>query len=454
MRQKYHGWAGALIAIGNLALPNSALALGTANPMSSRPMLGTCTVIITIDPIAGAASVIVDSIPFSYAGGSTYIHGLPSPPATPLTSAIVEQCIGVATGSVTGFTANGADSTFSLDEYIGFSFVSENVAYEYALSGVTDTRIIVTVIPLAVAPDEAPIRQVIVDAAARSLQSTISANQQMTRDARERLIAGQRTENADNTQSDVPFDVNATLDGNGATISSQGTFYGAQRVGDGIQQLVFGDFDLQHDAATGSSTATLTGRVAWEHRLSDRTLVGYFVGGELAHSNIAGAFDGNQHRVGATIGGYTVHELVNNIYVDGFVTLGAGQNNLAMANAEIAVDSNYTTRSLAFGGSLSGVIEQPGYEIRPALSFSYGRTWIGELGFAGTVNGVLDNTLSLDAGSVTLVNVMFRPEFVFRWMACPELKARICSPLRRVLSASRSKHPWSWTAAVAVPRLG
>jgi hypothetical protein len=33
------------------------------------------------------------------------------------------------------------------------------------------------------------------------------------------------------------------------------------------------------------------------------------------------------------------------------------------------------------------------------------------VGFTGTAYGLVDNKLSLDAGSVTLANIMFRPEF-------------------------------------------
>jgi hypothetical protein len=263
----------------------------------------------------------------------------------------------------------------------------------------------------AFAEREAEIREVIVDDATRSLQSTIATNERMTRDARDRFIAGQVRDNAGTEQEDVPLDVNGSFDVNGTTLSSKGTFYGAESMGDGTQRLVFGDFDVQHDGETGSSTATLTGRMAWEQMVSEQTMLGYFVGGELAHSNISGAFSGDQNRVGMTFGGYAVHELTKNTYLDGFVTLGAGRNNLEMADDVLALESDYTTRSVTFGGALSGVIEQSGYEIWPELSFSYGRTWIGTVGFTGRAYGLVDNTLSLDAGDVSIANLTFRPEF-------------------------------------------
>jgi hypothetical protein len=36
---------------------------------------------------------------------------------------------------------------------------------------------------------------------------------------------------------------------------------------------------------------------------------------------------------------------------------------------------------------------------------------MGDVGFTGSAYGLVDNTLSLDAGTVTLANILFRPEF-------------------------------------------
>jgi hypothetical protein len=177
--------------------------------------------------------------------------------------------------------------------------------------------------------------------------------------------------------------------------------------------VVFGEFDIQHDGETGSSTATLTGRVAWERLVSDRTMLGYFIGGEVSQSNIAGAFEGDNRRLGLTLGGYAVHEVRENFFADGFLSFGAGRNNLAMANDVLDLESDYTTRTLTFGASLSGVIDRGHYQFLPELAFSYGRTWIGDVGFTGRAYGLVDDTLSLDAGSVSLADITFRPEFRF-----------------------------------------
>ena len=152
--------------------------------------------------------------------------------------------------------------------------------------------------------------------------------------------------------------------------------------------------------------------MAWEHTVSDRTMLGYFIGGELAQSDIRSTtFAGDNQRYGATIGGYAVHQLHDNLYADGFATFGVGRNNLDMANDVLELDSSYTTRTATIGGSLSGIVEYERFELRPELSVSYGKTWIGTVGFTGRAYGLVDDNLSLDAGSVSLGQVMFRPEF-------------------------------------------
>lgn len=275
------------------------------------------------------------------------------------------------------------------------------------------------------------IRQVVVDEVERSLRSGLSANQRMVRGARGRFVAAQQEQaecSEDNTgagnaatcdvglvsRNNVPFDVDGsfTLSENG--LSTSGSFFEQTGNYEGTQRrLFFGDFDVQHDGNTDSTTATLTGRMAWEQMYGDKTMLGYFIGGELAHSNIKGSFEGEQDRLGLSFGGYAVHQLDDQIFLDGFITLGAGRNDLEMANDVLALTSDYTTRTATVGAALSGVYEYEQYEFRPELAFSYGKTWIGDVGFTGVAYGLTDNTLSLDAGNVSITNLTLRPEVVW-----------------------------------------
>ena len=289
------------------------------------------------------------------------------------------------------------------------SFSNAEVAFAY----------VITASPLSeFAANEAEIRAVIVNDAAQSLSSNLSINRRMTQEARDRFIEGRR-QMADQasalaSRNNVPFDIDGSFEMKGLSLTTRGNFFEQTGNYEGTyRRLFFGDFDVQHDADTDSTTATLTARVAWEHLITDQTMMGYFVGGELARSTINGTFDGDQDRLGLTIGGYAVHELVDQVYFDSFLTFGAGRNDLEMDNNVLALTSDYTTRTATAGAALSNVYEYQRYEFHPELAFSYGKTWIDDVDFTGRAYGLVDNTLSLDAGTVSITNLTLRPEVIW-----------------------------------------
>ncbi|UYP69484.1 autotransporter outer membrane beta-barrel domain-containing protein [Thalassobacter stenotrophicus] len=259
---------------------------------------------------------------------------------------------------------------------------------------------------------------IVVDDAQRGVNTALVNNQRMIQQAKSRFIVS-RSQAPDGgsgvaSRNSVPFDIGGTFDVRNTTLSSRGSFFGQSGDYAGTQRrLFFGDFDIQHDAETDSTTATLTGRVAWEQNVSEQTMLGYFVGGEFARSNIGGAFDGDQNRLGVTAGGYVVHELMDQIYLDGFATLGAGRNDLDLTSDTQTLEGDYTTRTATIGAAVSGVYAYETYELRPELAFSYGKTWIGDIGLNNIVGGVVDNVVSLDAGDVTIANLTLRPEFIW-----------------------------------------
>lgn len=263
------------------------------------------------------------------------------------------------------------------------------------------------------ASEAANVREMLTDDAGRVLRSLIATNRLTVEHARERFI--RLRNNGDLTaRNDIPFDIDGVFRLSGASLSTSGTFFGQEGSGDGAyRRLFFGDFDIQRDGGSGSNTATLTARVAWERMTSDNTMLGYFVGAELADSDIQGSFQGDQGRVAVTVGGYAVHQLNEQLYLDGFVTLGAGRNNLDVTNTVLALTGDYMTRTATLGTALSGLYSHDQYDFRPELALSYGRTWIGTVGFTGRAFGLVDNTLSLDAGSVSIANLTLRPEVIW-----------------------------------------
>ena len=263
------------------------------------------------------------------------------------------------------------------------------------------------------------LRSVITDDAQRSLNSTLASNTRLTRDARARFLTSREQMQSDDagiaSRNNIALDVDGTAFASEEKISTKGMFFAQTGNFEGTQRrLMFGDFDVQRDGDTGSTTATINGKVAWEQMLSEQTMLGYYLGGEVSRSNIRGSFTGTQDKHGVSVGGYFVHTLQENLFLDGFVSLGASRNDPKMADDTLALTSNYTTRTAALGAAVSGVIEQTGYDILPELSVAYGRTAIGNVGYGRTAIGNVgftDDTLSLDAGSVSTATIMFRPEF-------------------------------------------
>ena len=252
--------------------------------------------------------------------------------------------------------------------------------------------------------NEDAIREVIVGDALRSLRSNVATNKRLVQGTLSRFESGGDT---------VEFDVDGSLKATSSSAETNGTFFGQTASEDGTAlRIVSGDFDLQRDAETGSSTATINGRVAWEAMQSEATLLGYYVGGELAYSNLDDTFSGNQTRVGVNVGGYVVQALGEGVFASGFASFGLGSNNLGISDEVIVLESDYITRTATIGGSLTGTYESEGYELRPELAFSYGQTWIGDVGFTGVAYGLTDTELSLDAGNVILANLTFRPEVI------------------------------------------
>ena len=267
------------------------------------------------------------------------------------------------------------------------------------------------------AAKEGAIRSVITNDAQRSLSSALASNTRLTRKARGRFLNSRKQmQGGDATvfafRNNEAFDIDGTAVASADQIATQGMFFAQTGNFEGTQRrLVFGDFDIQRDGDTGSTTATINGKIAWEQMLSKQTMLGYYLGGEVSRSNIKGSFTGTKDAYGVSVGGYFVHALQENLFLDGFASLGAGRNDLEMADDTLDLTSNHTTQTATLGAAVSGVIEQAGYDILPELSVAYGRTTIGSVGFTGVAYGLTDDTLSLDAGSVSTATIMFRPEF-------------------------------------------
>ena len=409
--------------LGGAAITDTAtvtFVLGNSVPVANAGADQTVTSASTVT-LDGRASADANGDPLTYAWTQT------SGTSVTLSSATAAQ----PTFSAPALNPGDADTT------LVFSLTVSDGTSTSAADTVTITVQAAARTPAAeLAANAATVRQTLQDDAIRSIRSVNEANRLMVQSARDRLVANAQRNLACGTDTtdrrlgfddrydlcdqdhewrdEVPFDLGGAASLSEGALSIDGTFSGNWGEADGkSRRLLFGDFNLQRDGVSGSSTATLTARLAWERSLSTARVLGYFVGLDVAHSGIEEEFAGDQDRVAVEAGGYAVHQLAENLYLDGYVTVGAGRNNLAMASDTLELASEYTTRTATVGAAISGVYEYARYDFQPELAISAGRTWIGDVGFTGQAFGASDDGLGLDVGSVSIATIMFRPEVVW-----------------------------------------
>lgn len=271
----------------------------------------------------------------------------------------------------------------------------------------------------------AEIRQILVSEAERELRTTLSVNKRVTQSARDRMIKAdqafeacidglddpKRMEECQKKHRSVAFNVSGTASVDNMRGQTQGQFFGLQaNEQNQSRDIVVGDFSVLREKA-GSQTATLSARWVREHDVSERNMLSYFVGADLSDSDIKSTtFKGDNERVGLSLGVSGLYRIAQGLYLDGFVSYGQGRNDLAMANEVLALTSQYTTRTTAVGGALTGVLDYKWGQLRPELSWSHGRNKIGEVRFTGRAYGLTDDNLRLDAGAVTVSELLLRPE--------------------------------------------
>lgn len=331
-----------------------------------------------------------------------------------------EVTLSDATAAEPGFTAPAVAANDPAAE-LAFSLV---VTDDKGNTSAADT---VTITVSAAAPGPTPgsefethreeVRAVVTGLGLAELNGAIASNERMLREARQRLIVPRA--------EDVPFRIDPRFTGTDTILSASGAFFGLESGADGRgRRLVVGDFSLRRDERTGATTATLTARAAWERMVSGRTLLGAFIGGEFAQSDLIAPREGAHQRAGVTLGGYGVHEIRPGLYADGFLTFGAGRNALEMAIGEIELDGDHASGILTVGAALGGQIDRGAYQVLPEVSLSYGRVRIGGVALTGRTSGLTDKTLRLAGGEVSRAAITFTPEVRFTADGTPVSRSR------------------------------
>ena len=355
------------------------------------------------DTTGGTGDLEVADFALSISGGVATLGS-----ATPTSITKTSQSVWVLGFSTTG-TANGSETITVVPA--SSTSIYDAAANAAATSQSNNTASLNGAPASEFAKHKATIKNAIIAEAKRALRSSLASDQRMVRNSLNRFIADQSGPDAN---QDVAFFVDGSaklkathLD---AEATAKGNFFSQQATGDGTwRKLAFGDFDVQTDDAKNVS-GFLKGRMAFETNLNSTTMLGYFVGGQLGRSTLKGTFEGSQNSFGASVGGYLVQTLAKDVYADLFASLGANRNTLKLSNGTLDLDSVYSTVSSTLGGSVTGVYDMDGFEVWPALTFTYGKTNVGNVDFTGKAYGITDTTLSLDAGKVHLASLSFTPE--------------------------------------------
>lgn len=260
------------------------------------------------------------------------------------------------------------------------------------------------------------IRTAIVRQAVATTREQLDRNRDMIRSARHRFLASRNcaelqeletgSESPERcrdlvTRASVPFDIDGFARATRGGAITSGTFFGQNASVDGTRrQLISGHFDISYDSDIGTRV-TVDGRLAWERQMNSRTLLSYFVAGDLARSDVGGGYSGNADHARISAGGKFVHQLNGGVLSEGFASIGYAVTGLEMSNGTLAVDSGYHGRFLNTGLTLV-----------PQVSFSYGYTRIGTVEFDAQAVG-FSTSEALDTGHVSLGSIEFAPEFVF-----------------------------------------
>ena len=355
------------------------------------------------DTTGGTGDLEVDDFALSIAGGTATLGS-----ATPTSITKTSQTVWVLGFSTSG-TANGSETITVVPA--SSTSIYDAAANAAATSQSNNTASLNGSPASEFATHKTTIKNAITGEAKRALRSGLASDQRMMTNTRTRFIADQSGPDAN---QDVAFFVDGSAELKathlGAKATAKGNFFNLQATGDGTwRKLAFGDFDVQTDDAKNVS-GFLKGRMAFETNLNSTTMLGFFVGGQVGRSTLKGTFEGSQNSFGASVGGYLVQTLAKDVYADMFASLGANRNTLKLSNGTLDLDSFYSTTTSTIGGSVTGVYDMDGFEVWPALTFTYGKTNVGNVDFTGKAYSITDTTLSLDAGKVHLASLSFTPE--------------------------------------------
>ena len=206
------------------------------------------------------------------------------------------------------------------------------------------------------------------------------------------------------------FDLRSSTRG---TIAN-GQINGVHHSGDGRTTRYTGTQFSYTKSENSAETGSTSSQVIFEQEKSNDLTVGRILGASLSKYSKT---DANTTGIEAVIeavslqfGGYFVHNISEDIFIDGYIAGSLVSNKLEVNTTSITAESNYISRLGATGLAATGSLPFDSWEIRPTLAVDYSAVSSQDAKFEVTSEAGDSNEL-VAPSNVTQLSFVFSPDF-------------------------------------------
>ena len=166
----------------------------------------------------------------------------------------------------------------------------------------------------------------------------------------------------------------------------------------------------ENSAETGSTSS----QFIFERKNSDDLTIGRFIGSSLSKYSKTDENTTNLEAIIESVslqfGGYFVHNISRDIFLDGYIAGSLVANKLEFSTTSIKAESNYVSRLGATGLAATGSLPFDSWEIRPTLGIDYSAVSSQDAKFEVTSETGDSNEL-VAPSNMTQLSFVFSPDF-------------------------------------------
>ena len=195
---------------------------------------------------------------------------------------------------------------------------------------------------------------------------------------------------------------------------AKGQINGVHHSGDGRTTRYTGTQFSYTKSENSAETGSTSSQVIFEREKSNDLTVGRILGASLSKYSKT---DANTTGIEAVIesvslqfGGYFVHNISEDIFIDGYIAGSLVSNKLELNTTSITAESNYISRLGVTGLAATGSLPFDGWEIRPTLAVDYSAVSSQDAKFDVTSEAGDSNEL-VAPSNVTQLSFVFSPDF-------------------------------------------